>query len=195
MYLITFIHNNKGWLLTHLFVVVMGIMLVINPQNWKPLTSYSGYAAVGFLIALLSLNPLKKLQPKLMLVTYLNRYRRELGVAAFSFATVHLICFIIKRGGIFNTLPYALHPAIAPALLVAYPIFFLLAITSNQYSVKKLTFVKWKKLHSTVYIAEAGIILHMILVGQKMWAAILFIPVLILQFMRRRSAPKKINSK
>jgi sulfoxide reductase heme-binding subunit YedZ len=172
----------------------MGIMLFILPKPWKVLTSYSGYAAVGFLIAVLSLNPLKKLRPQWILITYLNRYRREMGVAAFSFATIHLICFIIKRGGILNTLPYALHPAIGPALLVAYPIFFLLAISSNEYSVKKLTFVKWKKLHKKVYIAEAFIIIHMFLIGQKMWAAILFTPLLILQFARKKIEKKKLST-
>lgn len=172
----------------------MGLMLLINPQNWKVLTSYSGYSSVGFLIAVLSLNPLKKLIPKWLLITYLNRYRRELGVAAFSYATVHFLCFIIKRGGILETLPYAIHPAIAPVLLVAYPIFFLLAISSNQYSIKKLTFLKWKRLHSKVYFAECAIILHMILMGQKLWASVLFIPLLILQFWRKRKESTKVIS-
>ena len=164
----------------------MALMLVIDPKNWKVLTSYSGYFAVGFLITTLSLNPLKKLFPRWMLITKLNRYRREFGVAVFSFATIHLICFIIKRGGVMKTLPFAFHPAIGPVLLVAYPIFFLLAISSNQYSIKKLTFPKWKKLHKIVYCAEGAIVLHMVLVGQKLWAAIIFVPLVFLQTLRIR---------
>lgn len=176
----------QGWFLTQVGAFIMALMLVIDPKNWKALTSYSGYFAVGFLITTLSLNPLKKFFPQWMLITKLNRYRREFGVAAFSFATIHLICFIIKRGSIMKTLPYALHPAIAPALLVAYPIFFFLAISSNRYSIKKLTFLKWKKLHKKVYVAEGAIILHMGLVGQKLWAAILFAPLVLLQILRIR---------
>lgn len=178
--------NYQVWFLTQVGAFVMALMLIIDSKNWKVLTSYSGYFAVGFLITTLALNPLKKLFPQWMLITKLNRYRREFGVAAFSFATIHLICFIIKRGSLIKTLPYALHPAIAPVLLVGYPIFFLLAISSNRYSIKKLTFLKWKKLHKTVYYAEGAIILHMILVGQKLWAAILFVPLIFLQFLRIR---------
>lgn len=174
------------WFLTQIGAFIMGLMLIVDSKNWKVLTSYSGYFAVGFLITTLALNPLKKLLPRWMLITKLNRYRRELGVAAFSFATIHMICFVIKRGSLMKTLPYALHPAIGPVLLVAYPILFSLAITSNQHSVKKLTFVKWKKLHRYVYIAEAAIILHMVLVGEKLWATILFIPLVVLQLIRIR---------
>lgn len=174
------------WFWAHMGALIMCLMLIINTKNWKILTSYSGYFAVGFLITILSLSPLKKLFPKWMLITKLNRFRQGLGVATFSYAAIHLICFIIKRGSLKSTLPFLIHPALAPVFLVAFPIFFILAITSNQYSVKKLTFVKWKKLHKKVYLAEAAVILHMILVGQKFWAAILFTPLCILQFLRTR---------
>ena len=180
----TLFKGDQAWFLTQIGAFIMGLMLIIDSKNWKFLTSYSGYFAVGFLITTLALNPLKKLLPQWMLITKLNRYRREFGVAAFSFATIHMICFIIKRGSLIKTLPYALHPAIGPVLLVAYPILFFLAITSNQYSIKKLTFVKWKKWHRYVYVAEAAIILHMVLVREKFWATILFTPLVILQFIR-----------
>lgn len=180
----TLFKEYQVWFLTQIGAFIMGLMLVIDPKNWKALTPYSGYFAVGFLITTLALHPLKKLLPRWMLITKLNRYRQEFGVAVFSFATIHMICFIIKRGSIMKTLPYALHPAIGPVLLVAYPILFFLAISSNQYSVKKLTFVKWKKLHRYVYLAEAAIILHMILVREKFWATVLFTPLVMLQFIR-----------
>lgn len=185
--LASFLKKYNFWLVTHFGVIVMALMLIINSNNWKVLTSYSGYFAVGFFVTVLSLNPLKNLFPKWMFITLLNRHRQELGVATFFYATIHLICFIIKRGGIIKTLPFTLHPAIGPVLLIGYPILFLLAITSNKYSTKKLTFLKWKKLHKMVYIVEATVVIHMILVGQKLWAAILFIPLLTIQFMRKRN--------
>lgn len=172
------------WVWTHVGAIIMASMLLIDPNYWEVLTPYSGYFSVGFLITVLSLNPLKKLFPKWMLITLLNRHRQEFGVAAFFYATIHLICFVIKRGGLMETLPYALHPAIAPVLLVGYPIFFLLAITSNKYSSRKLTFLKWKKLHKKVYIAEAAVIIHMILVWEWFWTAVLFVPLLSLQLLR-----------
>lgn len=179
-----FFQKYQMWFITHVGAFVMALMLITNPEYWKTLTPYSGYSSVGFLITVLALHPLKKIFPKWMLITKLNRFRRELGVAACSYAAIHLLCFIIKRGSLQNTLPYIFHPALAPVFLVGFPLFFILAITSNKYSSRKLTFARWKKLHKKVYFAEAAVILHMVLVGEKFWAAILFTPLLILQLIR-----------
>lgn len=172
------------WMVTHASVVIMGIMLMINPQNWALLTPYSGYMAVGFLVLTLSLNPLKTLRPKWIGVTKLNRYRREFGVAAFSHATIHVLCFVIKRGGFKSLFPYLFHPALVPVVWVAMPIFFALGLTSNKRSIQKMGIVKWKKLHKKVYWAEGAILLHMILVGEALYAALLFSPVIALQGFR-----------
>lgn len=169
----------------------MALVLIVDPGFWKLLTSYSGYAAVGFLVVTLSFTPLKTIWPQLMIITILNRHRRELGVASFFYATIHIACFIIKRGGIMETLPYAIHPALISVVWVAYPIFLILALTSNQYSVKKLGFAKWKKIHKAVYLAEAAIIIHMVLVGQAFWATVIFIPLLILQVINWRDKKRK----
>jgi len=106
-----FLTQNIYWIGSHAAAVIMAGMLIIDPGAWKVLTSYSGYTAVGFLVATLLLTPLKTLRPQWMFITKLNRHRRELGVAAFSYAVIHIACFIIKRGGFMNALPYALHPA------------------------------------------------------------------------------------
>jgi sulfoxide reductase heme-binding subunit YedZ len=145
-----FLMQNIYWIWSHASVVVMAVMLIIGPGTWKVLTSYSGYTAVGFLVATLLLNPLKTLRPQWMFITKLNRHRRELGVAAFAYAVIHIACFIIKREGFMNALPYALHPALLSVIYISFPIFLLLALTSNPYSVKRLGFPKWKKLHKKV---------------------------------------------
>lgn len=188
-------HNKyQPWFWTHIWAVLMALILLFAPEQWKLLTPYSGYTAVGFLVVTLSLNPIKSLLPKWIFITKLNRYRRQLGVAVFSYAVIHVVCFIIKRGGFAKTLPYLLHPAIIPVFFIALPILFTLTLTSNQYSIRKLTIAKWKSLHKKVYFAEIAIILHMILVGQKLWAAILFTPLIILQIIRfRKSAASKTH--
>jgi sulfoxide reductase heme-binding subunit YedZ len=174
-----------SWILTHTPAVLMLLILAFDPSQWKLLTPYSGYCAVGFLILVLSLHPLKMLWPHWILLIKLNRHRQEIGVAAFSYAAIHVLCFLIKRGSLEATLPYLIHPALIPVVWVGFPVLIILALTSNQYSKKKLTAIKWKKLHKLVYLAEAAIFLHMILVGEKVWAFILFTPLVILQLMRR----------
>ncbi len=180
-----FIKNYVGWLLTHAPALIMIILLVINPKNWKALTTYSGYFSVGFFVLILSLNPLKTLFPKLLIVTKLNRYRQEIGVASFSYALIHLVCFVIKRGGINETIPYLfLHPAIIVGFWIAFVVMFLLAITSNKWSMRTFTFAKWKKLHKKVYLAEIAVFAHMIILKQAKWAFIIFTPLLLLQLGR-----------
>jgi sulfoxide reductase heme-binding subunit YedZ len=90
-------------------------------------------------------------------------------------------------GGFLQGLVYFLHPAIIPAFFIAFPIMLMLAVTSNNYSVKKLSFSKWKRLHKTVYIAEFAIMVHMALMGSLRLMLFLFIPLCFLQFMRRKN--------
>lgn len=175
--LVAFGVRNKAWILTHAGVVGMALMLILDLSSWELLTPYSGFTAVGFLIFVLILSPLKMLFPSILIFTYCNRYRREIGVACFSYALIHLICFVIKRGGFMETFPYLFHPALIPVFWIAFPIFTLLALTSNQISLKKLGFLKWKKLHKWVYLAEICVFLHMILVGESLYAFLLFVPL------------------
>src|SRR3989338_8138550 len=186
-----FIKDYGFWIITHLAAVVMAVMLLLISGSWKTLTPYSGYSSACFLVAILALNPLKSLFPTLLWVTKLNRHRQEIGVAAFSYAVIHLICFIVKRGGFNETLPYLfLHPAIVPAFWVAFIVMFLLALTSNRRSMKTLGFAKWKKLHKKVYYAELAVFIHMIILKEVMWALILFTPLLLLQLARHHSVSK-----
>lgn len=179
--------ENLAWLLTHIPAVIMVLMLVYDYNYWKLLTSYSGYFAIGFFIVTLALNPLKAFRPKWTWVLKLNRYRRQLGVASFSYTAIHLTCFIIKRitRGFMEGLIYFLHPAIIPAFWLALPILLALALTSNQYSIQRLTFAGWKRLHKTVYIAEISIMLHLILSGETLLMLVCFGPLCILQFVKR----------
>lgn len=177
------------WVIFHTPAVIMLFMLCWDYTLCKKLTSYSGYFALAFFVITLFLNPLKSLKPKWVWVIKLNRYRRQLGVASFSYVLIHLTCFIMKRimGGFLQGLVYFLHPAIIPAFFIAFPIMLMLAVTSNNYSVKKLSFSKWKRLHKTVYIAEFAIMVHMALMGSLRLMLFLFIPLCFLQFMRRKN--------
>ena len=179
--------NFLVWIISHLPFFVMLFMLICDYKMWQPLTPYSGYFSVTFFVITLGLNPLIKYKPFVWAIQ-LNRYRRPLGVASFSYALIHLLCFTIKRiiNDFWNGWIYFFHPSIIPALFIAFPILFLLAVTSNQYSLKKLSFPKWKQLHTKAYIAEASIILHMILTGNTFIMALFFLPLLTLQLLRRR---------
>ena len=182
--------NNKllAWGLTHIIAVFMLVALIFLPPKpyRKEILFYSGYLAAIFLVLVLVLNPLKAIFPQLQVIKILNKYRRELGVASFSYAFIHFLCFAIKLGSIGKTIPYLVHPFIMPGFLIAFPILIILTLTSNNSSIKKLGFQRWNKLHKKVYWAEFAVFLHIILIGNKLYALIIFIPLFILQFIRKR---------
>lgn len=179
-----FISKYGIWIVTHGPLLPMLLMLGIDPTLWQTLTPYSGYSAVGFLVLVLALNPLKSAFPTFLILKKLNLYRQEFGVACFSYSMIHLLCFIVKRGSLSSVLPYMFHPALMPVFFVALPIFFVLAPTSTKHALKKMGFVQWKRLHRKVYYVEGAVFLHMVLVGEKLWALLLFIPLLCFQIFR-----------
>lgn len=175
--------QHTPWVITHIIFLGMVIMLAFDYTNWTIILPYAGYLALGFFITTLLLNPLLKVKPYTWLLK-LNRYRRQIGVASFSYAFLHAGCFIIKRA-LDGEWAYLLHPAILPVLLVGFPILFLLALTSNQYSIKKLSFKKWKNLHNKIYIAELAIIIHLFFTGETVLAISTFGPLICFQLFRR----------
>jgi DMSO/TMAO reductase YedYZ heme-binding membrane subunit len=146
----------------------MTILLLYDLKLHAILTAYSGYFTLSFLIIVLCLNRLIKLT-KLSVLKNINKYRQQIGVASFSYLLFHLSCFLVKNciiGDFFNgRWKFFFHPAILPVLFIAFPIMFVLAITSNQYSIRKLSYRKWKKLHRKIYIVEIPIIIHLALAG------------------------------
>lgn len=132
-----FISKYGIWIVTQGPLLPMLLMLGIDPTLWKTLIPYSGYSAVGFLVLVLALNPLKSAFPTFLILKKLNLYPQEFGVACFSYSMIHLLCFIVKRGSLSAVLPYMFHPALIPVFFVALPIFFVLALTSTKYALKK----------------------------------------------------------
>ncbi len=177
--------KNVSWIVLNFPALVMFGALCINPSLWEPLTPYTGYISLALLVTVLALNPLQSLIPTSILIKKINRYRRQVGVAVLSYAFVHVLCFYLKRDGLMDFLQYFLHPAIIPGLL-ALIIFIPLAITSNNSLVKKMGFMKWKKLHKFAYLAEWLLVLHLFFVGSFLYAGLIFTPLMVLQYLRRR---------
>ncbi|HBN22364.1 MAG TPA: hypothetical protein DD412_03925, partial [Holosporales bacterium] len=111
-----------------------------------------------------------------------------LGVASFNYAALHVVCYMIKRGGFVEMLKWLVHPIILPGL-VAFLIFIPLALTSNKASLKYLKFPKWKKLHTKVYVAQWGILFHLLTQRNEasLYGLLLFVPLFAVQYIRRQN--------
>ncbi len=130
-----------------------------NPQEWTHV--FTGRWAIGLLIATLALTPLRGL-------TGLSApllYRRMLGLAAFSYALLHLTNYIVldqffawgEIGRDIAKRPYIL------AGLVAFLALVPLAATSTRAAVRRLGGRRWRALHRLAYLALAAASLHYLL--------------------------------
>lgn len=95
------------------------------------------------------------------------RWRRRLGVAGVLMIILH-VGGVLKYGYVFNLalIFFSWNPYLNPVLfgLVAYPILLAMLITSSDWMVRQLK-KWWKIIHRFVYLAEVGIVFHVVLTG------------------------------
>jgi sulfoxide reductase heme-binding subunit YedZ len=113
-------------------------------------------------------------------------YRRALGVASCAYAAFHTLTYLQRKWGY----GYILKEGVEPDLLagwIALLIFALLAITSNDKSVKMLR-KNWQRLHRTVYVAAGLVFAHWILTAFERQTAYICLAALcaveLLRFLR-----------
>ncbi len=115
----------------------------------------AGIIAERMLIFILFIKPIAVIFRSKTLLRYMP-YRKELGIAIFWFAIFHAVGLIIKYK-IFNINDY-LGPLLITGLLGIIGL-FILAITSNKYSMKKFK-KNWKKLQYLAYPTLLLTLLH-----------------------------------
>ncbi len=150
--------KNKDWMILNLPCVTIFVALMMKTQYSQDIFIYSGYIASILLIFLLSLNPVIR-RFNIDFLRKINRYRRIIGVAVFTYAALHVMCYVAKKGiDISELLKSPVRGFGALAFIMLIP----LAITSNHYSIKKLTVPVWRNLHKYVYLAEGALFLHLV---------------------------------
>jgi len=141
-------------------IAVRAITSSLNANPIAQVENELGLAALIFLIASLACTPARRLFGW----TWAPRIRRELGLLAFAYASLHFLVYvfvdqvvdvrsiiddIIKRP--FITVGFA-------ALVLLLP----LALTSTKSSIRRLGFRRWQRLHQLAYVAGALAVIHFI---------------------------------
>ena len=106
-------------------------------------TRYSAHLAFVFLLLAFSASTLKAVANNPQ-TRGLVRYRRQLGLGFASAHTFHLVALILFLS---NLEGYSVDASLAVAGF-GYVVTALLAVTSNDYSIKRLGPANWKQLHS-----------------------------------------------
>lgn len=154
--------------------VFVGLGLALHPDVTAEtiLIRALGTAALVLLHVILSIGPLARLDRRFLPLLY---NRRHLGVTMFVLGAAHGIFSTIQFHalGDANPLVSALsaNPRIdsvsqfpfEPFGFLALGILFLMAATSHDFWLRNLTAPVWKALHMGVYVAYAGVIVHVAL--------------------------------
>lgn len=177
------------WALLALPSVPMVLALVSGQPEpgGKPVTEIllhpTGEFSARFMIIAMVLSPLRMLFPSSGFCRWLMQRRRYFGVAAFGYAAFHTMLYILDMGTLSAVLGEALVLGIWTGWL-AFFIFVPLAITSNDWSVRRLG-SSWKTLQRWVYVAAVGTLLHWIFVHNNLGPALVhFVPLLVLESYR-----------
>ncbi|MEP3436619.1 MAG: ferric reductase-like transmembrane domain-containing protein [Hoeflea sp.] len=155
----------------------------LSGGDLEPLLHPTGEFSARFMIIAMMLTPLRMLLPKSVAVLWLLRRRRYLGVAAFFYATLHTLYYVIDLGSL-----SAVAADIATLGIwtgwVAFVIFVPLALTSNDASVRRLRRT-WKTLQRFVYPAAVATLLHWVFINDNIGPALVhFVPLAALEIYR-----------
>lgn len=143
----------------------------------------TGEFSARLLIVALMLTPLAMIFRGRRWIGWLVRHRRSFGVAAFGYAALHLLFYLIDMGSLEDVLDEFLALGIWTGW-AAFAIFLPLAISSNEAAVRRLG-RRWKPLQRLAYAAALLTLAHWIFVHNKLGPALVhFLPLALLEIWR-----------
>ena len=185
------------------FLLVPALTDQLGANPLDRLLHVSGEIAIWTLGAVLSLTPLRVLFPHSAIVNTLNRHRRYIGASACVYGLIHFSCHVLYQGD-WDDLLQSFTKPFTWFGLAGLSILVVLALTSNNWSVRKLGAKRWKLLHRLAYVAAMILIYHQSIAGKGHWyiARWLLLSLLFLQTARliklsltRQSKPSPVSAK
>ena len=151
-------------------------------ETAEEIRGFAGQMAAILMVVALLLSPLLQLR-RLSFLRWLMQRRRYLGVAAFSYAAVHVALYLLALDSLGEGIADLGAPEIALGWL-AFFIFIPLAVTSNQVSARLLG-RRWKQVQRLTYLAAVAVLAHWILVEHGPAPAVIFFgPLAMLELFR-----------
>jgi sulfoxide reductase heme-binding subunit YedZ len=178
------------------FLIIPAFTNQLGANPLERLLHVSGEIAIWTLGTVLSLTPLRVLFPRSAIVNALNRHRRYIGVSACLYGLIHFSCHVSYQGD-WDDLVQSFSKPFIWFGLGGLSILVVLALTSNNWSVRKLGGKRWKLLHRLAYLAAIILLYHQSIAGKGHWyvARWLLFPLLALQTARIIKSRSKRQSK
>lgn len=186
-----------------LFWLILAIPALLMTLDWwrgaidaMDLVHPTGEFSARFMIVAMMLGPLAALIGAKPWLNWLLARRRALGVAAFGYAALHLLFYIIDMGNLDDILAEWMIAGIWTGW-AAMLLFIPLAVTSNDASMRRLR-RHWKSVQRLVYVAALLTLLHWFWVHNGYRAAMVhFIPLILLWIavLAKSFSPSNVQSK
>lgn len=178
-----FNHRFSLWVLLALPAVAMLSGYGRGSVEAMDLLHPSGEMSARLMIIAIAISPLIGVLGPRKWLQWMAARRRALGVAAFAYAILHLVFYIIDMGNVADMIAEALAPGIwtgwAAFILMMVP-----ALLSNDRSMRALK-AQWKRLQRLVYPAAILTLLHWIWVHNNLGPALVhFIPLALIVALR-----------
>lgn len=151
----------------------------------KYLLEYIGLAATYLFVAVSMITPLRKIFPKSTIVKSIATHRRPIGVSVFIYALLHFLIYFAYTGSWAGFVKDWDKLFILSGIL-AFVLLLLLALTSNNWAVRKLGGRNWKRIHRLAYLIMLLLIYHQATqekTGYRETAKV-FAPLILLQSVR-----------
>jgi methionine sulfoxide reductase heme-binding subunit len=129
--------------------------LTANPLDY--ITDQTGTWALAFLVISLSVTPLRRLTGWNPII----KLRRMLGLFSFFYALLHMLTWVVLLN-FFDVREMVIDVVKRPFItigMVTFLILLALAVTSNQFSIRRLG-RRWQSLHRLAYAAAIGAVIH-----------------------------------
>jgi methionine sulfoxide reductase heme-binding subunit len=131
-------------------LIYRGFTNNLGPDPTATVTHATGFATLRLLVISLAITPVRRLSSRL---SWLIRFRRLLGLFAFFYGCLHLLTWLWLYSGFsgaamlddLSKRPYIMAGMGAWTLLVP------LALTSTNWSIRKLGGKRWQALHRLAY--------------------------------------------
>lgn len=119
-------------------------------------------------------------------IRWLFSERRSLGIAASCYGIMHLSAYLGREAFEAAAFVQIFEKFYLAMGFFAFLIVVAMAVTSNDFSVKKLTFKRWKRLHRMIHVASLFIMVHIFLIekGNLPLMALMTFPLIPFQLYR-----------
>lgn len=171
------------WLILSVPALVWTIRYLTGAVIAMDVIPPTGLWSARFMIAALCISPLITVFGSRPWTGWLLKRRRSFGVAAFGYAVLHMVFYIIDMEALGAIMAEITAPGIWTAW-AAFLLFLPLAITSNDAAMRLLK-RRWKQLQRLAYLAAVMTLAHWLLIHDGMVEAMLhLLPLLLLQILR-----------